>query len=198
MWWTAGCRSKCTVGSSCPRFRGWQGEVHCFAILWQGVELFCNILLHSCDHLQVDKWHSVHTVRHTVKWHSVHTLSSTLTAHCQAHWESGEGEAKIPSQGFVQQLKQVNQVWLNSLIPIPIKTQLASATSAPLCFWRDSLSSDDEKKAKKKSNGKGVEGVACIAYQLNFEQTSQTLVVTILQCRSPLAFIDGPSQWVIN
>merc|ERR1719397_265091 len=47
-----------------------------------------------------------------------------------------------------------------------------------------SSSSDDEKKAKKKSNGKGVEGVACIAYQLNFEQTSQTLVVTILQCRN--------------
>ena len=150
--------------------------------------LFCNIMTRCGIVLQ----YFTPQLRPFTSW------QVTLSAHCQAHWESGEGEAKIPSQGFVQQLKQVNQVWLNSLIPIPIKTQLASATSAPLCFWRDSLSSDDEKKAKKKSNGKGVEGVACIAYQLNFEQTSQTLVVTILQCRSPLAFIDGPSQWVIN
>merc|ERR1711881_585482 len=45
-----------------------------------------------------------------------------------------------------------------------------------------SSSSDDDKK--KKSNGRGVDGVASISYQLNFEQASQTLVVTILECRN--------------
>jgi len=44
-----------------------------------------------------------------------------------------------------------------------------------------SSSSDDEKK--KKRNGH-LEGVSSIAYQLNFEEASQTLVVTILQCRN--------------
>ena len=175
----------------------WNYVMNC----WIQVKVYSGIIMPEIQ--RMTRWGSLFCLQYfapllsTVA--SIYKLTSdTHCTHCQAHWESGEGAAKIPSQGFVQQLKQVNQVWLNSLIPIPIKTQLASATSAPLCFWRDSLSSDDEKKAKKKSNGKGVEGVACIAYQLNFEQTSQTLVVTILQCRSPLAFIDGPSQWVIN
>ena len=44
-------------------------------------------------------------------------------------------------------------------------------------------SSDDDKK-KKSNGGGGVGGVASISYQLNFEQASQTLVVTILECRS--------------
>jgi len=44
-----------------------------------------------------------------------------------------------------------------------------------------SSSSDDDKK--KKRNGQ-IEGVPSIAYKLNFEETSQTLVVTIVQCRN--------------
>ena len=42
-------------------------------------------------------------------------------------------------------------------------------------------SSDDEKKPKRNGHP---EGVSSIAYRLNFEEASQTLVVTILQCRS--------------
>ena len=61
---------------------------------------------------------------------------------------------------------------------------VVAAISTPLCVWCDALSSDDEKKGKKR-NGHP-EGVSSIAYQLNFEEASQTLVVTIIQCRSHL------------
>jgi len=45
-----------------------------------------------------------------------------------------------------------------------------------------SSSSNDEKKPKR--NGHPAEGVSSIAYRINFEEASQTLVVTILQCRN--------------
>merc|ERR1712130_308547 len=47
-----------------------------------------------------------------------------------------------------------------------------------------SSGSSDEGKKKKSNGGGGVGGVASISYQLNFEQASQTLVVTILECRN--------------
>ena len=47
-------------------------------------------------------------------------------------------------------------------------------------FWPHHPSSEDDKK--KKRNGHP-EGIPSIAYRLNFEEGSQTLVVTVLQCR---------------
>ena len=157
------CRWKFTAGSSCRRFRGWQGEI-CFLSVIASIHILNDFASRGTH------WFSG-TLR-KLKRSGGNRKPGVCRA--QAGW-SGKLSSTFPfvSFHFPPIPSWMDKKHFKILILILLLHQMHR-------FWPHHPSSDDDKK--KKRNGHP-EGIPSIAYRLNFEEGSQTLVVTVLQCR---------------